>query len=229
MMHRKGLSLIEIILAIAIILLIAALLIPVIARTRQDAKKSSCINNLRQIGQAIEMYRSDHEGIFPERMQSLASYAKSRDIFICPSDTTLGRGIIATIEGLPTRYQTILSALSKASRGDTSEPEARAAKILLERDPNHGIALCFLHGRRETQSADPVLGDYMGLILRLQVDSSVRAVNLEWVCTSTRPGVVDGHLPGWFAFSDVRPCPAEVPPDAGLLACPPTQNVVPCP
>lgn len=228
-MIKRGLTIVEILVVLAVVALIFALILPALLQARRNAHLSRCISNLHQVGQAIQMYRNDYENLFPSRMSLISGYVKSRDVFICPSDSTKGRGIIETFEGIPTRYQSILYALSNASRNNTSEPEFVAARILMEKDNVFGIAVCFLHGRRETQSDDPVLGDYMGKMLRLQVDSSVRPIYVDWVCTSERVGVIDGHLPGWFVFSDVKPCPSEIPPNAGLLECPPTRNVVPCP
>ncbi len=230
-MKTKAFTLIELLVIIALIALLAALLLPVVLNARKRAQIGQCINQLHQIGQAIQMYRSDHEHQFPSQLVKARPYVKSDALFICPSDPYKGRGIIAQSEGLPTRYWTILDELSQAAQNiNNPEPDLIAARILMEQDPNHGVAVCFLHGDKVADSADPLLGDYVGRMLRLRVDSSVQSIYVDFVCTSTSGGaVIDGEIPGWFLYTDVRPCPSSVPADALKINCPPTENVVPCP
>ena len=64
-MHRRGFTLLELLVVIAIVALLAAMLFPVFARAREQARRSSCISNLNQIGLGIAMYRSDYDGINP--------------------------------------------------------------------------------------------------------------------------------------------------------------------
>src|SRR5437016_6045338 len=54
-------SLIELLIVIAIIAILAALVLPVLNRGAQSAARSKCINNLRQLGLAVEMYWDDNE------------------------------------------------------------------------------------------------------------------------------------------------------------------------
>src|SRR3954462_1190862 len=62
---RKGFTLIELLVVIAIIAILAALLFPVFARAKESAKKTACISNLKQIGDAIIMYEGDYDDVFP--------------------------------------------------------------------------------------------------------------------------------------------------------------------
>jgi prepilin-type N-terminal cleavage/methylation domain-containing protein/prepilin-type processing-associated H-X9-DG protein len=62
-MRRNGFTLIELLVVIAIIAILAAILFPVFARAREKARQASCQSNLRQIGLAMEMYRSDYDGM----------------------------------------------------------------------------------------------------------------------------------------------------------------------
>ncbi len=62
-MHRRGFTLIELLVVIAIIAILAAILFPVFAKARGNARKASCQSNLKQIGTALAMYRQDYDEV----------------------------------------------------------------------------------------------------------------------------------------------------------------------
>jgi prepilin-type N-terminal cleavage/methylation domain-containing protein/prepilin-type processing-associated H-X9-DG protein len=60
--HRaRGFTLIELLVVIAIIAILAAILFPVFARAREQARKTQCSSNLRQLGTAVSMYAQDYD------------------------------------------------------------------------------------------------------------------------------------------------------------------------
>ena len=60
MTRNKGFTLIELLVVIAIIAILAAMLLPVLARARMQATMSVCLANLKQIGLAVHMYLNDY-------------------------------------------------------------------------------------------------------------------------------------------------------------------------
>jgi len=62
---NSGFTLIELLVVIAIISILAAILFPVFARARENARRASCLSNLKQIGLGTMMYVQDYDEKFP--------------------------------------------------------------------------------------------------------------------------------------------------------------------
>src|SRR2546422_10936250 len=96
---RRGFTLIELLVVIAIIAILAAILFPVFAQAREAARKAACMNNMKQLGLALQQYAIDYDGMFPPSQLPATGanaswptmsfpYVKNEGVFVCPDGET---------------------------------------------------------------------------------------------------------------------------------------------
>jgi len=104
--ERRGFTLIELLVVIAIIAILAAILFPVFAKARKAARKTACLNNVKQMCTGVMMYVQDYDECYPnaqwhmelptwatpgyQRLQLLVQpYIKNVQVGICPEDAAV--------------------------------------------------------------------------------------------------------------------------------------------
>jgi prepilin-type N-terminal cleavage/methylation domain-containing protein/prepilin-type processing-associated H-X9-DG protein len=114
---NSGFTLIELLVVIAIIAILASILFPVFGRARENARKTACLSNLKQIGLGVLQYTQDYDETMPQVSfmygpngvalgspnewrgakwaDVIQPYVKSDQMFTCPSDSSSGAKFVS--------------------------------------------------------------------------------------------------------------------------------------
>ena len=129
LVFKRGFTLIELLVVIAIIAILAGLLLPVLAKTKQKGQATICLNDLKQVGLAMQMFADDNDDMIPrgtavnsprwwmEFMPYLSNGGTETDnrnieIFMCPSYPIL--------KNTPNKSQVITYVVNAFGFGSTS-------------------------------------------------------------------------------------------------------------
>jgi prepilin-type N-terminal cleavage/methylation domain-containing protein/prepilin-type processing-associated H-X9-DG protein len=148
--HRSGhltkrpssaFTLIELLVVIAIIAILAAILFPVFGRARENARRSSCQSNVKQIMLGVIQYTQDYDENFPfgfqgtapnqnDWRQSIYVYVKSTQVYVCPSDPNPAVGVRQSAPATASMPKFASSYLANALLLTTSTTPVHIAKVV---------------------------------------------------------------------------------------------------
>lgn len=153
---NKGFTLIELLVVIAIIGILAGILLPVLSRARESARKTQCASNVKQIGMGLIMYANENNEQFPSSSASAMlslnllypNYVSDPRVFNCPSDTLvtadenakMSSGVKFTADECSYGYDYTHSQANDADVALLADrPSTNSGTVNLDQNsPNHG-------------------------------------------------------------------------------------------
>lgn len=133
-MRRRGFTLLELFIVVAIVAGLAAVLVPNFMRARPRGSGTACKSNLKNIGTALEMYATDFKGDYPRLLGGLTpNYLKT--IPTCPAVGSVTYLYVGTNAGNHSLYTVVCGGLNHEGMGINAPnyPQYTSATGLIER------------------------------------------------------------------------------------------------
>lgn len=215
-MQTKAFTLWELLAVLVIILVVAAILFPVFAKSHGCSRCLSCASNMKQIGLGIVQYAQDNDGMMPDIARAPGSpdtwrwathaYLRYKDIHHCPS-----REKGSCLDSYPLSYAANYSGNYNGSRLDKGDgafagPGSLPLSLSDFKNPAHLIELC--------EVADSPAPEF-------NIDNAVRFGpdrHILWAGHNSRSNLLfaDGHVKflsltqtAWYTTSDVMGAPVQ--------------------
>ncbi len=188
---ERGLTLVELLVVIAIAGLLAALLLPTLARAWESAHRITCVNNLRQLGMAFELYVLENRDTYPAAQDPV-----STDPYYW---LWMGRG-----------WRTLLT---RYVPGDKENPglfycpsDVRARSVEVYERTSYAYSMAFYHSPKQIDSTDSFEATFSNPMPTIpQRTCSIRYPSKkillgEWYANHA----ASGGDPGWFGWGGKR-------------------------